>query len=208
MLFFFVMTVEWMSYQTGPFYNPMLKGLGLDLGTVGKVNSVCELVTLVLTILTASYGDRLKPMPLSLWALVGMVATAPLGLLFLVPALSTKTYMGFYILYQATHVPVGVVWGMAMWPLYMEMLPKARYGQFSSAMVICRQIVAGVLGSLFAGWLFSVLKKAHGGTEFYTRYHYAWRMVWQVLTLMSFLVLYRKWKQMGGKESFQPPPVP
>lgn len=205
LLFFFVMTVEWMIYQANAFSNPMLKDMGLDLDVVGKANSICNVVTLALTLLTANYGDRAKAMPLALWAMIGWSVTAPIGLLFLIPDLSTRAYLWIYIAYQATHIPVGVVWGMAMWPLFMEILPKSRYGQFSSAMVICREVVAGILGSLFAGWVFATLKTLHGGTGYYNRCYYTWRMVWQILTLLCFIVLYRKWKQMGGKEGFRPP---
>lgn len=61
----------------------------------------------------------------------------------------------------------------------------------------------GMLQHLWAG----ARVLLYGNTGYYNRYYYSWRMIWQIVALFCFIILYRKWKQMGGKHGFRPPPV-
>ena len=47
--------------------------------------------------------------------MVLMVLTAPIGMLFLIPGLSTQGYFGIQIAYAVVHLPIMVVYGMAAW---------------------------------------------------------------------------------------------
>jgi uncharacterized membrane protein YeaQ/YmgE (transglycosylase-associated protein family) len=69
-----------------------------------------------------------------------------------------------------------------------------------------RAIVAGILGSLLAGWLMKLMQYVHDG-DYYLRYSYVWKMFFQVVTLICFIILYREWKKLGGKDGYRPPAV-
>lgn len=206
-LIFVTMTVEFFGYLMSGFQNPMRKNLGMNLQTLGAIGAWGGAVSLVLTILTAGYGDRFRPVPLMVVAMVFLFMTAPIGMLFLIPGLSPEWYLGIQVAYMVVHIPIGIVLGLASGPLYMEIMPRERYGQFSAAGVMIRMVMANLLGALFAGWLMDKLREWHGGSDYCWRYTFVWNFVFQGALFICYYLLYRMWKRMGGKKGFKPPPV-
>jgi uncharacterized membrane protein YeaQ/YmgE (transglycosylase-associated protein family) len=204
-LYFAVCVTMWMSYQMGQFQNPMRVDLGMDLKVLGKIGAVTGFVSLILTLATAKYGDRYKPLPLMVFSLVLLVASSPIALLFLIPGLSPKTYLYIEIARNLINLPILVIMGMAEGPLAMTILPRERYGQFAAAQSMLRMIFAGILGSALAGWLMRTLELHFG--SYALRLGFIWGISFQALGLVCYFALYREWKRLGGSESFRPPPV-
>jgi Na+/melibiose symporter-like transporter len=204
-LYFVAVMVTWMSYQMGQFTHPMRIDLGMDLAVLGKIAAITGGVTVVMTLLTANYGDRFKPMPMMVFAMILLVATGPIGLLYLIPNLTPNQYLWIHIAYAASHLPVMVILSMADSTLGMSLLPRGRYGQFCAAAAMMRMILPGILGSLLAGWLMRTLEQ-HQGT-YALRYSFAWSWLFQILALVCYWLLYREWKRLGGRKSYAPPEV-
>jgi MFS family permease len=204
-ILFITLTVEWASYQVGNMVNPIRKDLGMDLYALGKFGAATSFVTFALTLATANFGDRFRPLPLYVFSLALSLVLAPISLLFLIPGLSSTTYLWIELSRSLMGLPIGLVMAMASSPLLMSILPRDRFGQFSAALSSLRNILAGVLGSILVGWLMHVMEGWWG--------NYAWRLsfVWSVffsfLTGVCYYVLYLEWKRMGGRHGFKPPPV-
>jgi MFS family permease len=208
-LLFVTVSVQFLYESSGsPFTQPMLVAQGVNLDTLGKISTATGFITLVLTLITANWGDRWHPMPLMLLTAVLLVVTAPFGLLFLIPGLSPDAYMWIMVTYNATHIPISVIGGLAAFPFFMVMFPKDRYGQFSAAMCTVRSILAGILGSILAGGFMKlmayVLQHGNSNDQYYLRYCFVWKMFFQAVACGLYLKLYREWKRKGGREGFKP----
>ena len=105
-------------------------------------------------------------------------------------------------------------------PLSMKLLPRDRYGQFSSANSLIRslgRIIGGAVAGLFidamcwfdktpfAQHLFVHPANAEQNALFYYRYLVFWMLFFQILTVACWIWLYRQWKRHGGDESYVPP---
>lgn len=197
--------MNWMTFQMSQFMNPMRVAMGMDLEMLGRIGTLTGFVGMVLTLVTANFGDRFKPLPTMVFAMVLSVAVSPVTLLFLIPNLSPHAYLMIQLAHSLVGLPIGVVYGMAEGPLYMSILPRERFGQFSSAIAMMRMIIPGILGSLLAGWLMHGLEARYG--SYALRFSFVWNFLFQILTLLCYLALYREWKRLGGAERFRPPSV-
>ena len=204
-LLFTTLTFEALYTAASSFQQPMLKSMGIDLIRLGKIGSIAGFVSIGLTMITASWGDRWHPVPLMVVTITGLVVTAPVALLFLIPNLSPETYLWIRVAYIVTHIPVGIIGGLASGPFLMRLFPRPKYGQFSAAMSMVRTILAGVLGSLLAGGFMKLMQSVHGGSTYYMRYCFVWQMFFQVITLVCYVFLYREWKRLGGSKGYTPP---
>ena len=204
-LYFIACMAAWMSYQMSQFMNPMRVDLGMDLDLLGKIGAGTGFISLILTLLTAKFGDRYRPLPLMVFCMCLLVAVSPITLLFLVPGHSPKFYLGVEIARVLSGLPILVIMGVADSALGMSLLPRDRYGQFQAAQSMLRMILPGILGSILAGWLMRMLEQ-HFGT-YALRFAFVWNAVFQALALVAYFALYREWKRLGGKNNFRPPPV-
>lgn len=86
--------------------------------------------------------------------------------------------------------------GVSTIPVFVEILPKDFYGQFSSANALFRSIFMAVCG-YGGGLLFDALDNY--------QYIYAWDFIFTLWSLICFGILYRLWRKRGGPGHYQPP---
>jgi len=204
-IIFIATVVEFFGYGMSPFMNPMRVDMGMDLDMLGKIGVGTTFIALVLNLALANYGDRFRPLPLYLFSLVLSVLVYPIYLLFLIPGLSSTTYLWIALVSGYIHVPISFVMNMALSPLYMTLLPRERYGQFSAALSMLRALLAGVIGSALAGLIMRSMEHAWG--EYALRMSFVWAGIGQVGMLFCYYLLYREWIRLGGKHGFKPPKV-
>ena len=204
-IYFITCVAMWMSFQMGIFMNPMRKDVGMDLMLLGKIGAGTGFIGLILALLTAKYGSRYRPLPLMIFALSLQVATSLIAWLFLMPGRSPMFYMGVEVGRSLLNLPVLVLFSVADSALPMSLLPRDRYGQFCAAKSMLRMILGQFIGGLLAGWLMRTLENHFG--SYALRFAFVWSTLFQALALGCYLVLYREWQRLGGKESFRPPPV-
>jgi maltose/moltooligosaccharide transporter len=165
--------------------------VGMSTDDVGKAIAWPFMLGLVLYVPFGYLADRIHPLRLQLLSLVAL------------PLLSLANFWGI------TGETSFLAWTLAWWvahyaymasngPLLPTLLPAERYGQFYSAMLIL-----ALLGSTAA---------SYGGGAFLDymgdyRYIYVWNFVFNVLSLLVTLLVYRRWKQFGGSKNYRPPAV-
>lgn len=88
-------------------------------------------------------------------------------------------------------------WSTAYLPMNMVIFPKAEYATFASAMGLVIA-VAVMLASSAAGQMLDSLHHQY-------RYIYLWASVFSLLSLLSMLVVYRKFKRYGGVAGYVAP---
>ena len=86
--------------------------------------------------------------------------------------------------------------GLALMKWTVEVYPRDRYGQFGSAGALFSSIGGMVLGPL-AGWFIDWVK--------IYRYLLIWQSAFSILGVVSALVVYRRWKTLGGPAHYQAP---
>ena len=204
-IYFIVLMVEWMSLQMGNFQNPARADVGIDLKLLGKINAGAGFIGLILALLTAKFGSKYRPLPLVVFALSLQVATSTIAWLFLVPGRNPMFYMIVDITRSLINLPITTIMAVATSALPMTILPRDRYGQFNSAQSMLRMIIPGFCGSILAGWLMRVLERHYGNYAW--RFSFVWSSLFLGLSLVGYIILYREWKRLGGKDSFTPPAV-
>jgi hypothetical protein len=88
-------------------------------------------------------------------------------------------------------------------PLFMRLMPKSLYGQFSSANAIVRTVGSIVTG-LGLGLCLDALK-AHYGTDFAYRWLFVCPFVFGIGSAIFVCMGYREWMRLGGDENYRPP---
>jgi MFS family permease len=179
--------------------------LGMTMQNIGDIGFYMAPFTLAITWLSGILGDRIRPLPLMVCAMIGLVVTCPIGMLYLIPGLSAATYLWIRVVYLAVHMPIFAADGAARQPFYMSILPRERYGQYAAAMDMVRAFVARIVGTLIAGLTLDYLQKLHHGDGYYLRYVHVWSFCCEVLAVGAMAMLYYEWKKLGGKDHFVPP---
>ena len=158
--------------------------LHIPLADYGQIISYGALVGLVLSVPLAWISDRIHPMrffPLSLVTVI----LVNLFSFFLVH--DEKTFLISSILLAVVYTMQTV----STIPVFVEVLPRSRYGQFSSANALFRALFQGICG-YGGGMLFDYLNDY--------QYIYAWDFVFTILSLFFFLVLCRAWRKRRGND--------
>jgi len=163
--------------------------LGFSLDFIGKMTAWSGFLFLVLSYPMGMLIDR--------W---GSHKTIILGTA-LVPIFSILTF------FLAVDKESAIVWmmlrslplalsGMAAMKWTVDVYPHDRYGQFGSAGALFSSIGGIVAASVFGWWIDWV--KAY-------RYLFLWNAFFSVMGLVALLIVYRRWKVLGGPENYHAP---
>jgi len=204
-IYFIVLMLDWMSMQMGQFQNPARLDMGINLQLLGKISAGTGFISLILALLVAKFSSKYSPLPLLIFALSLQVATSTIAWLFLIPGRSSTFYLGVEVTRSLVNLPILTIAAVAVGALQMTILPRARYGQFCAAQSMLRMILPGICGSILAGWLMRTLEHHFGNYAW--RFAFVWSTIFLAMSLVGYVVLYREWKRLGGKEGFHPPPV-
>jgi maltose/moltooligosaccharide transporter len=165
--------------------------LGLSLAQFGDARSWTYLVQIPVYFLIGPLIDRFHPIRLSLLGMTLTAATYFAGFWVVRGSTSLCLWMG------ANQVAVAIFLGAGA-ALTPKLLPRANYGRLFSANQTFGY--ASLIGCpILSGWAFETL--------------HDYRLVFilcGVLTALSaaaLAALYLQWKQLGGDDAFQPPPV-
>jgi len=189
-----------------PFSIFYYKEMGLSLDYVGKAGAITAVAGIVAAYFASVFIDRWHP--LRILAYSGIFA-ATLSVANWVWIFVTLPPEAFFWLNMLGGTLIGVfhtaLCGVAQMPFNMRLLPKSRYGQFSSAQSMVANITKMVAG-LLAGCFFYFLKTLFfGGSDFAYRFNFLWTAATSVLMGFVIASLYRQWRALGGDVSFNPP---
>jgi hypothetical protein len=88
--------------------------------------------------------------------------------------------------------------------MYMRILPKSRYGQFSSANAMVRSL-AVIVGGLLMGLALDSLAQIFPRKDYCYRFIPLWTLVCFGGSLFFLRRLYSEWVTRGGATSYHPP---
>ncbi len=189
------------SIPFGIFY---YKSLGFTLEQVGKISGLSSLAIVILLYPAGMLCDRYHPVRAMLAAAVFMAAATSLNFIFLFCEFSTTINYVLIIAITLVNAPALALCYAAELPMFMKLLPKAKYGQFGSAGALIRSlgvILGGLLSGVVMDWLTSIYK----GSMFCYRYVPVWVFLCFVPWIIFLLLVYRGWKNHGGDENYVPP---
>jgi MFS family permease len=165
------------------------ENIGLSLEQYGNVLSWGTLVALCLYIPLGYLVDKYRPIKVFIAGITLVVFTNIFGF-FLIK--DETTFLIFTLL-------LGVVYAIqasSTLPLYVELLPKDRFGQFCSAQAMAQSIIliiANYGGGLFIDWVGDY------------RYIYIWDAIFTSVALVAIIIVYRKWQAYGGADNYIAP---
>lgn len=204
---FFISNALWaVGASIAPFILYLNLSIGLDLGTIGKINGASGILSMLLLYPAGIWSDRWHPLRTTLLSVTALVLLAPIPLIWFAVEPTPKLAVMVTVATMLTMLPVRVLYEAASLPVYMRLLPRERYGQFSSADAMVRCVLLIVAGPL-VGLCMDGLKWLHNGDPFYHRYAPIFVLICQVSSLMFLWPVYREWKARGGDASFTPPSV-
>ena len=165
------------------------ENLHMSLDKYGKIGGWAALLGMVLALPLGWLVDKFRPIRLYLFGIVLVVLTNVFGFFMIY---SIRTFFVFTLL-------LGVVYAIqsaSTLPMYVELLPKKRFGQFCSAQAMLQSIIliaANYGGGIFIDWIGDY------------RYIYVWDAMWTSLALVAIIIVYRGWKKLGGAENYEAP---
>jgi len=207
---FYMFTTFWaMSAAIGPFYILMYKSMGMTVDQFGKVSGIIGIITTLLLFPAGWISDKYHPIVTMRIAMVTLVITMPLFFIFLFRDFTPHQVLILYAAISAVTIPMTALYIAAELPTYMKILPKERYGQFSSSNAMVRS-VGVIIAGLLSGGFMDYMKKIYAHTpnpNYYYRFAPVYQFVFLILSFVAFLLVYKIWKERGGIENYIAPAV-
>ena len=178
--------------------------MGLTLDQIGKLTAYGGLAALVATYFTAVFVDRWHPLRVSAYLAVFAAVTGFSGWIWVAVTLPGQLY--FWLALGGLLVTTfGATLRTACdLPLFMRLMPKSLYGQFSSANSLVSN-VGYILAGLLAGVFMDGVKRLCHGSDFAYRWIFLWPWVFGALSAVFTCLGYREWKRLGGDDGYRPP---
>jgi MFS family permease len=207
--YLFLHNIFWsLSTAVGIFMVFLYLSLGLTLNQLGKVGAIVGVATMLLTYPAGALADRFHPLRVMLWIKIALVATAPLGFIWMFTNFPPEVNFKIFIVFQVVALPMALIYTATGLPMLMRLLPKEKFGQFCSFNAICTAAI-GAVGGIAAGLFFDLMKRifpdAVWGKDFAYRMAPLWSLPCLIVGLVFMILLYRTWKQLGGIEHYVPP---
>ena len=196
-----------MSYQCGIFNILRLKdSVGITLGEMGTIGGISSIISLCLLYPAGLLADRLNPIRVYVVTAILVYFLVPIQIVWLFYDFSHRTNFLIFAGLGLAMLPLLVLQGCAEFPMQMRILPKDRFGQFSSANAMIRAI--GVMGtSVLAGLFIDLMRRVHHGSDFCYRYQPVWQTFFGTISIIFLILLYREWRHLGGNAGYVPPSV-
>ncbi len=177
--------------------------MGLNLHQIGWL-AVAGAITCFFCVPVAGWmGDRFHPIRVVLWGTILAWVVSPINFIWLFWRPDPWT---FYYCSLAQTVFLGCPIGMMCqmdFPMLMRLLPKERFGQYSSCRVLLTSIV-GIFSGALGGAFLDIMTKHYGEKTAYCFIPF-WSFVFSTASLFFMYKLYVSWKYYGGDESYVPP---
>ncbi len=139
-----------------------------------------------------------------MWATIALLVIQPLWLVFLFYDFSPAVSHGLFIAITAVTAPAMALYLASELPMYMRILPKSRYGQFSSANAMVRSF-AIIIGGLLIGIGLDRLAVLFPTKNYCYRFIPLWFLIFTGASLLFLRRLYAEWLTRGGATSYHPP---
>ena len=194
------------SLTIGVFVVFFAKSVGLSLAQYGAYSGTVSLIAAVLLIPCGYLADRIHPLRTMRIAVTALAFVGILPLVFLFFPVPKHLAFPVWCVVFGAAIPFLALYTASELPAFMRLLPKDRYGQFSSAASLVRSLAAltgGLLGGLMIDWA----RGWNSDPDVGYRYIPFWYVTLQGLSATGLWLLYREWQKLGGDKSYVPPDV-
>ncbi len=204
--FFFLQTMffylSWSSTLFQAFRNRDYLGLTLqDIGTMGAITSF---VSFWLQYPAGWLADKWNPIRVYTLTTFVTFGAVVFEMIFVFWDFDRQTSLMILYVLSFTAMPFRTLHGAAELPMYMRLLPKDRYGQFSSANSMIRSF-ATIFGSIAAAYGMEKLGTWFGMDDKRYCYYAVWQVFFQIPAFFFLWMLYREWLKRGGDKGYVPP---
>lgn len=167
------------------------ENLHLTPREIGTILVWTSIPGILLTIPAGYLCDRLHPLRVLLFSLAAAAVIA------LVSFFCIHGRTSLLICMALASIPAAA--SIAHFPISVALLPKDRFGQFSSA--------GGIIGSIvhFLGRACTTGAGAFMARVGSYRYLYLWSAVMSAIAFMALLRVYHAWQRHGGLKNYAPP---
>jgi Na+/melibiose symporter-like transporter len=180
------------------------RSVGADTEKYFRLMGVGQWLTIPFMMIGGYFVDRRHPLRVQMVALAGLLLITPVQLVFL---FRDFTPAGAYVLLVTSYlvsIPLQGLYAAAEIPMFMRLLPKSRYGQFSSSNALVRAVFALIAGFL-AGAFIDGMARLTGDHERAYRFVPLWSLAFQSLAAVFLVMLYFAWRKHGGDAAYVPP---
>lgn len=189
-----------------PFILLMNLSLGLELKQIGWITGGAGLLSLPVFFAAGLFVDRWNLVRLFYRGRIIQTVISACFMVYLVVELSVRQVFYFTVSLNLVLLIITAVMLVAMVPMNMMLLPRDRYGQFSSAISLVVG-AAGAIGGLLIGGFMDGMRWFHGGSDFAYRYAPVWMTVFYALGTYHQYRVYRYVRDTHGDNlaGFVPP---
>lgn len=181
--------------------------LGLTLDQYGKVGGLSKLVAAVLMFPCGILADKMHPLRFMILTSVLQVVWGIImcNWIFWNPSAQMAFYV--YIGLLAVTMPLNIMRKAATLPMFMQLLPAERYGQFCAANAMVMSLLSMGMGAVAGGFIdvMNVIYTPTRGPDFGYRFIPVWSLFFMLVSTFFLWLLYREWKKLGGKENYKAP---
>jgi MFS family permease len=182
------------------------QSVGLNLTQLGQFMGTAGIVTAVLLFPCGVFSDRYHPVRTMRIAATMLPFFSILPIVFVLTRVPPEWTFFIWCVTCGATAPVMALYFASELPTYMQILPQERYGQFSSANAMVRSLSV-MAGGVLGGGFLDLLKNLTPNPDDAFRLIPLWLAGFQALSAVAFWLLYREWKQRGGRDGYTPPAV-
>lgn len=186
--------------------------LNLTLQQQGILRTVGYAGGLIATYYASIFVDRWHPLRIQTYNAIGSAFNAFNGWTWLFITLPSAVMFWPALINNIVGQFAGSMAALCGIAMFMRLMPRSLYGQFSAASSVIRaigRIGAGFLAGLFLDFLKWALQDssfvARFGADFVYRFGFVWSGVFSVLGGIVTCMAYREWLRLGGDEHYQAP---
>jgi MFS family permease len=177
--------------------------MGLSRQQLGEIGGFTGLASLAATYFVSVYVDRWHPLRISTYnaifgalggwgAAVWIYVTLPVNVYYWLCLLGALVGTFGRSLQDACGIP-----------MFMRLMPKSLYGQFSSANAMIGAFT-GIFSSFIGGFIMYFLLHLFGDPFAY-RLLFIWGWIFSCISTVFICLGYREWNRLGADENYRPP---
>ena len=178
--------------------------LNLTLKQQGVLSAVGAIGGMVATYYAAIFVDRWHPLRIATYNHIGSAFNAFNGWIWLLITLPSAVMFWPTLINNISTAFSSALGGLCGIALFMRLMPKTLYGQFSAANSIIRA-VGRMVGGVLAGGFLDLVKWLLHGSDFAYRFGFVWSGTFGIASSVFMCLAYREWLRLGGDEHYQAP---
>jgi len=188
-----------------PFDVFFYREMGLPIEMIGQSAAVLSVSFIAAAYFSSVFVDRWHPLRILAYSTVFALLTLGTNWIWIFVTLPPKVFFWLNMLgtglIGAFH---GALTNLSVNAFDIRLQPKSRFGQFSSAQSIVRNLCT-VIGGVAIGVYYDALKRFFHGSDFAYRFNFLWVGLWYIVAAYLVCSLYRQWRKLGGDLHFHPP---